>query len=271
MTTSNPRFDFTGQVVCVSGGATGIGAATARAFALAGAEVVIADVAVEVGISTARQIRDAGGAARFVACDVTHEGQVDALIESILDIETRLDVLLANAAVESTQKATEITLDDWNRVIAVNLTGAFLMCRGALRHMYQRGSGSVILTSSPHALATVPDAAAYAASKGGVQALLRALALEAAPHGVRVNALLPGVIDTPMIHRELLAASDPEQQLKRWAAMTPLGRIGHPDEIATAVLFLASTGASFITGTALSVDGGHMAAMPSGPASAYND
>jgi NAD(P)-dependent dehydrogenase (short-subunit alcohol dehydrogenase family) len=128
----------------------------------------------------------------------------------------------------------------------------------------------VIITSSPHAQATVPDAAAYAASKGGVHALLHALALEGAEHGVRVNALIPGTIDTPMVQRELSVASDPQEQMKRFAASHPLGRLGQPEEVAAAALFLASDAASFITGTTLNVDGGLMAALPSGPAIPYN-
>lgn len=270
MTVSDATFDFAGRVVWISGGATGIGAASAHAFARSGARVVIGDVASGAAESTCREIRDLGGTARSVTCDVTVETQVEDALLDILGVEGRLDVVLANAAIESTEPATSTSLDKWNSTIAVNLTGVFLVCRSALRHMYEHGGGSVIVTSSPHALATVPDAAAYAASKGGVLALMRSLALEAAPHGVRVNALLPGVIDTPMSRRELRVASDPVEQLKRWAAMSAFNRIGTSEEVAMAALFLASDAASFITGTALNVDGGLMAALPSGPA-AYGD
>src|SRR5262252_5802996 len=199
MSPAQAAFDFTGQVVCVSGGATGIGAASAVAFA-----------------------------------------------------------------------AADVSLAEWYRVIGVNLTGVFLVCRAGLRHMYRQGSGVLVITSSPHALATVPDAAAYAASKGGVHALTRALALEAAPRGIRVNALVPGTIDTPMVRREVQVAADPGAQLARLAASHPLGRLGRPEELASVALFLASDAASFITGTTVHADGGLMAALPSGPALPYN-
>jgi NAD(P)-dependent dehydrogenase (short-subunit alcohol dehydrogenase family) len=269
MNSPNFHADFTGQVACVSGGATGIGAASARMFALSGAQVVIADVNLAAAEATVAGIKAEGGAVRAVSCDVGDEAQVNELIAGILEHEGRLDVAHANAGLESTQKATEASVKHWERVLNVNLTGVFLICRTAMRHMYERGSGSVIITSSPHAMATVPDAAAYAASKGGVHALLHALALEAAPHGVRVNAIIPGTIDTPMVQREVLVASSPEEQIKKLAHSHPLGRLGRPEEVAAAALFLASDAASFITGSAISVDGGLMAALPSGPALAY--
>jgi len=262
--------DFTGSVVLVAGGATGIGAASARAFAHAGATVVIADIDVSGAANTVDEITAAGGSARFALCDVADELQVTAVIGDVVDTHDKLDVVHANAGLESMHKATDASLAHWNAVLGVNLTGVFLVCRAALKQMYAQRSGSVVITSSPHALATVPDAAAYAASKGGVHALMRSLALEAAPHGVRVNALIPGTIDTPMIYRELSAAADPDDQIRKLAASHPLGRLGRPDEVAAAALFLASDAATFITGSALSVDGGLMAALPSGPALAYN-
>jgi NAD(P)-dependent dehydrogenase (short-subunit alcohol dehydrogenase family) len=271
MTSATFHVDLGGQVVLVAGGATGIGAASARSFAAAGASVVVADVDAAAAQVTVDGIVSAGNAARFVECDVADEASVEALVKGILATEGRLDVVHANAGLESMSKATETTLSHWERVIGVNLTGVFLVCRASMPHMYERGSGCVVITSSPHAMATVPDAAAYAASKGGVHALMHSLALEAAPHGVRVNAIIPGTIDTPMVHRELSVASEPDEHIKRFAASHPLGRIGRPDEVASVALFLASDAASFMTGSAVSVDGGLMSALPSGPALAYND
>jgi NAD(P)-dependent dehydrogenase (short-subunit alcohol dehydrogenase family) len=156
-------------------------------------------------------------------------------------------------------------------VIDINLTGVFLLARAAMVRMCDAEKGSIVVTSSPHALATVPDAGAYASSKGGVHALVRALALEGAPFHVRVNGIIPGTIDTPMVQREARAAKDPEHQMVLMAATHPLNRLGRPEEVANVALFLASPLAEFITGSFVSVDGGLMAAMPSGPPLSYNN
>lgn len=262
--------DFAEKVVVVTGGATGIGAATAEAFAAASASVVIFDVSVDAARLTAEGIKRKGGRASFVECDVSSEQSVAGAVARVFADLGRVDILHANAAVESTCKGSELTIAEWNRVISVNLTGTFLVCRAVLPSMFARHTGCVLITSSPHALATVPDAAAYAASKGGALALMRSFALESAEHGVRVNAILPGAIDTPMVDREMRAAKDPEEQRKRLAASEPVGRLGTPREVADVALFLASDAASFITGSAYQVDGGLMAALPSGPPLSYN-
>jgi NAD(P)-dependent dehydrogenase (short-subunit alcohol dehydrogenase family) len=260
---------FTDRVVIVTGGATGIGAATARAFAREGARVVVFDVARGEGEGTVAAIEQEGGTADFREGDVTDEHAVRAAVDETVATYGRLDVLHANAGIEWTKKVVDTSREEWQRVIDVNLTGIYLACRYALRRMVAQRSGSLLLTSSPHAINTVPDAGAYAASKGGVLALTRSLALEGAPYGVRANALLPGAIDTPMLRREAQAAPDPERQLERWAAIHPLNRLGRPEEIAEAALFLASDAASFVTGTALAVDGGLLAAQPGGPPVSY--
>lgn len=272
MANGKAHFDYTGRVVVVSGGAQGIGAASAQRFAAAGASVTILDVDGDAAKATAARIRDAGGRSRAITLDITDADAVERAFDQVVADDGRLDVVHANAGVESTKKATDVTVAEFRRVVDVNLTGMFLVCRAALRRMYTAGqAGSVIITSSPHALATVPDAAAYAASKGGDHALMRALALEAAEHQVRVNAVVPGAADTPMVRREVSVAADPDEQMRLLAACHPLGRLVLPEEVADAVLFLGSDAAAFITGTALHVDGGLMTAMPAGPALAYNN
>jgi len=255
---------FAGRVVVITGGATGIGAASARAFAREGAQVTILDVNSADGEATAAEV---GG--RFRTVDVTDEEAVRGAVDEAVRDLGRLDVMHANAGIEWPKGIAETTLADWRRVIDVNLTGVYLACRYALLRMIEQRSGAIVVTSSPHALTTVPDAGAYAASKGGVLALTRALALEGAPYGVRANCLLPGATDTPMLRREAQMAADPAEQVRRWALIHPLARLCRPEEVAEAALFLASDAASFVTGAALPVDGGLLAAQPGGPPVSY--
>lgn len=262
---------FQDRVAIVTGGAAGIGAATAQAFAREGATVYVFDNNGAEGERAAARIRADGGAANFHQGDVAEENDVRAVVDAAVEASGRLDVMHANAGIEWTKKVVDTSLEEWNRVIAVNLTGIYLAARFALARMLEQQSGSIVISCSPHAVTTVPDAGAYAASKGGGLALTRALALEAAPHGIRVNAVLPGAVDTPMLRREVQVSSDPAQQLERFAAIHPLNRLGRVEEIAEAVLFLASDAASFTTGAALPVEGGLLAAQSSGPPISYGD
>ena len=263
-----PAFD--GRLVIVTGGAAGIGAASARAFAAEGAVTLVLDVDGEAGRELERSVAATGGVLHFREGDVTDETAVRSIVAEVVREHGRLDVLHANAGIEWTKGIVDTTRAEWTRVIEINLTGIYLASRYALKEMIRQRRGSIVITSSPHAINTVPDAGAYAASKGGGLALMRALALEGAPFGVRVNALLPGAIDTPMLRREAGIAPDPERQLKRFAALHPLNRLGRPEEVAAAALFLASDAASFVTGSALAVDGGMLAAQPSGPSVTYS-
>ncbi|MGH3733889.1 MAG: SDR family NAD(P)-dependent oxidoreductase [Acidimicrobiales bacterium] len=262
---------FAGKVVVVSGGAAGIGAATSQGFARAGATTVVNDVADELGQEIVDSLNKDGHRAIYRHCDVANESEVEELFGWVLDTYGPLEAVSMNAGVEWMKDVRSTTLDEWRRVLDVNLTGAFLVGRAALSAMCHQELGSLVITSSPHAWATVPDAGAYAASKGGVHALIRALALEAAPFGVRVNGVVPGTVDTPMVRREAMVAGDFERQMRLFAASHPLGRIGQPSEIANVTMFLASPLASFVTGAMYQADGGLMAALPSGPPLSYNN
>lgn len=257
---------FADRVVVITGGASGIGAAAARLFAQEGARTAIVD-----------RDQPADGEAderiHTYLADVSNERELE---DALMRIESELgaiDVLHANAAIESTVGCAETTTEHWNRVMAVNATGTFLACRFALRSMVARGAGgSIVITASTRAFITGPDSCAYSASKGALVALMRGLALEGAPHNVRVNTVLPGAIRTAMLEREAGGSTrSSEEQLSRWAKIHPLGRLGEAGDVANAVAFLASDAAAFITGAALPVDGGMMASEPGGPPVMYNE
>lgn len=256
---------FDGKTVIITGGSTGIGSGAVEGFARAGAHTIVADVADTVGEELVRSLVDEGHSVIYQHCDVGNEDDVESVFALARDTFGEVDVAYANAGVEWTKDSRHTSLEEWNHVLNVNLTGIFLVCRAAMRSMCERRAGSIVVTSSPHALATVSDGVAYAASKGGVSALVRSLALEGAPFGVRVNGVIPGSINTPMIRREAGATSNPEEALKLMDRSQPWGRIGEPHEVANVTMFLASPLAEFVTGSLYNVDGGLMAALPMGP------
>jgi NAD(P)-dependent dehydrogenase (short-subunit alcohol dehydrogenase family) len=260
------------KVCVVTGGAMGIGRGCAEAFASEGATVVVVDVAEEEGRATVDAILARGQGAEFICADVGSGGECREAVDRTVARHGRIDVMHANAAVELCKSILDTTDDDWRNLIAVNLSGVFFCCREALRAMRDRGTrGSIIVTGSPLAFASGRDIAAYTASKGGVLAFVRALALEAADAGIRANALLPGTTETPMIRREMAVASDPQEMLRRWEDSVPFGRIAQPDDIARGAVYLASDDSSFMTGSHLIIDGGQTAVFNTGPVFGYTD
>ena len=242
-----------GKVAIVTGGGSGIGRATALRFAQEGARVVVGGLT-SAEDATAAEI---GERALAVRVDVSDATQVEALVEAARSRFGRLDVLFNNAGMEGEQGSTaNCTLENFDRVIAVNLRGVFLGMKYAIPLLLESGGGSIINNASVAGLVGFPGVAAYCASKGGVIQLTRAAALEYATRGLRVNAICPGVIDTPMIQRFTQGTAAAMAQM---TAMEPVGRLGTPDEVAALALFLASDESSFMTGTALPVDGGLVA------------
>jgi NAD(P)-dependent dehydrogenase (short-subunit alcohol dehydrogenase family) len=248
---AGPGGRFRDKVALVTGGASGIGAASARAFADEGAAVVVIDLEAPSGEAL-------GPGVTFVVGDVTDP----SACERAIAVHGRVDVMFANAGISADASVLEIEMEEWQRVLDVNLTGAFLAARAGFRAMVSGGDGgAIVLTSSPHALRGDAGNAHYAASKAGLLAVTRAMAVEGAAEGVRVNAVLPGAIDTPMVRTYIEDQADPGAARDLFAAASPMNRLGRSDEIASAVLFLASDAASFVTGVSLAVDGGLLARM----------
>lgn len=248
---------FANKVALVTGGSFGIGRAAALAFAREGARVVVADIETAGGEETVASIRALKGEALFVRTDVSKSDQVAALVARTLSAYGSLDCAFNNAGIEGVMASThETTEDNWDRVIAINLKSVWLCMKYQLPHMLRQGHGSIVNCASIAGLVGFPSASAYVASKHGVVGLTRAAALENAKLGVRVNAVCPGIIRTPMIDRATGGSAEAEAA---FVAGQPIGRMGTPEEVASAVLWLCSDGASLMTGQAIAVDGGWVA------------
>ena len=249
--------ELTGKVAIVTGASAGIGRATALAMAHAGAKVVLGDVDLDRGQSLVREIEHKGGHAVFVATDVRDDDAAAHLVATAVRTYGGLDIACNNAGIEGTPAPTAAcSPENWERTLAVNLTGVWQCMRHEIPAMLERGGGSIINMASVAGLVGFTTIPAYVASKHGVVGLTKTAALEYAEQGIRVNAVCPGVIDTEMVERFTGGAPEAEAAM---VATEPVGRLGRPDEIADAVVWLASDRSSFVTGQAIAVDGGFVA------------
>jgi len=250
---------FAERVALVTGASQGIGRATAEAFAREGARVALISNDPERGHAIEKDLTRAGHQARFFAADVSDESQVRAVVAAVLDAWQQLDILVNNAGIYLQADAIGTTLDDWNRIMAVNLTSSYLFTRYAGAHMVERGRGVIVNVSSEAGRVGIKGQVAYNVSKAGMISLTQSCAVDFADRGVRVNCVCPGTTFTPLVAAALQNSDDPAGTRRQLESARPLDRLGTPDEIAAAILYMASDEAGYTTGAVLSVDGGYTA------------
>lgn len=249
--------ELEGRIAIVTGGGSGIGRAISRLYAAEGAKVVIGDIKADSEV-TVEDIRKHGDDAIFVRTDVRDPSQVRRLLDVAVEKYGGIDIVCNNAGIELVRRLVDTTEEEWDMVINTNLRSSFLVSKYALPRMIRKGKGVIINIASQLGLVGFENLTVYCASKGGLILLTKAMALEYAKHGIRVNCICPGAIDTPMLEREVKLMEDPDEARRMFVSKHPLGRLGTPEEIAQAALFLASDRASFITGESLVVDGGYV-------------
>jgi 3-oxoacyl-[acyl-carrier protein] reductase len=253
---STPRFDFSGKVCVVTGAANGIGAACARLFAASGAKVALWDIDEAAAQALADDLAHDSAGVLARRCDVSHRAEVEAATGATIAAFGRIDVLINNAGIFRAADFLDITEEDWDAVLGVNLKGAFLVGQRIAREMARTGGGAIVNMSSVNGVMAIPTIASYNASKGGINQLTRAMALALADHGIRVNAVAPGTIATELARQAVLGSAEASARIM---GRTPLRRLGEPAEVAAVCAFLASDAASYMTGEIVAVDGGRLA------------
>ncbi|MFE6997902.1 SDR family NAD(P)-dependent oxidoreductase [Microbacterium sp. NPDC057659] len=259
MTSENTAGRLQNKNAIVTGGAGGIGRATSLAFAAEGASVAVVDLNADAAEAVAEEIRAAGGTAIALAADVSSEADIERVVASVVEELGGIDVVFNNAGIIRRTTAVEITVEEWDRVFGVNVRAIFLMCKHVVPIMAANGGGSIVNTGSGWGLKGGGQAISYCASKGAVVNMTRALAIDHGPQGIRVNSVNPGDVDTGMLRDEAKQLGQDQAGFLAEAAERPLNRMGQPSEIAAAVVWLASDESSYVTGSALVVDGGGIA------------
>lgn len=244
------------RVAVITGAGSGIGRAMALRFASEGAHILAADLNEEAAAQTVAEVRAGGGHAEAFAVNVAEPAEVQAMVEQAQSSFGRLDILCNNAGIGSTTSVIDQEPDEWDRVMAVNVKSVFLGCKYAIPLMMAQGGGVIVNTASVAGMIGLVNRAAYSASKGAVIALTKQVAIDYVEHNIRVNCLCPGTVDSPWVGRLLQQSDDPSEMRRALTARQPMGRLGTPEEIAGAALYLASDDAAFITGTGLVIDGG---------------
>ncbi|MBZ5688096.1 MAG: SDR family oxidoreductase [Acidobacteriia bacterium] len=248
-----------GKVAMITGAASGIGRGIALRLAEMGALISVLDIDAKRGEETATEIRSQGGEALFNKCDVRSAADCRRAVETVIEKRSKIDILCNCAGIAIRKDVVDLTEEEWDRVLDVTLKGIYLLSHEVVPHMIRAGGGNIINIGSGWSLKGGPRAAAYCAAKGGAVNLTRAMAIDHGKHNIRVNCVCPGDVDTPMLRSECTQLGEDAQTFMREAANRPLARVGTPDDIANAVLFLASPMSSWITGVALVVDGGGLA------------